>query len=124
MSLDIAAIAKGPVTAHVSMDAGAYVQYNTRNCRSELPTNDVLRRYNAPLPFLLHPLFPIPRHCDAFVPEFTAAAVFRSRSFPGVAEKDHKSSQLHEFSTFRSSRRYSSVVSREDVGLAGRVKSL
>ncbi|GBP29939.1 Homeobox protein invected [Eumeta japonica] len=40
---------------------------------SELPANDAMRMFSAPRPFLLLPRFPISRHCDDFVTNFTAA---------------------------------------------------
>ncbi|GBP18158.1 hypothetical protein EVAR_12941_1 [Eumeta japonica] len=46
-------------------------------CRSELAANDVIRRYCVLRPFVLLPLFPILRHSDAFVTNFTTA------EFPG-----------------------------------------
>ncbi|GBO99698.1 hypothetical protein EVAR_794_1 [Eumeta japonica] len=55
------------------------VQYNARNCRSELPAIDVMHRFNTP--WLLLPRVSILRHCDAFVANFTAAefrALFRT----------------------------------------------
>ncbi|GBP72316.1 hypothetical protein EVAR_90412_1 [Eumeta japonica] len=44
----------------------------TKLCRSELPADNAMRRFNAPQPFLL-PRVPILRFCDAFVTNFTAA---------------------------------------------------
>ncbi|GBP55340.1 hypothetical protein EVAR_43096_1 [Eumeta japonica] len=41
--------------------------------RSELPTNNEMRRFSAPRPFHLLSRVPILRHCDAFVTNFTAA---------------------------------------------------
>ncbi|GBP44761.1 Unconventional myosin-Va [Eumeta japonica] len=49
------------------------VPYNPRNCRSELPANDAMRRYNAPRLLLLLLRAPLLRPCDAFVTIFTAA---------------------------------------------------
>ncbi|GBP06258.1 hypothetical protein EVAR_3599_1 [Eumeta japonica] len=45
----------------------------TKLCRSELPANDALHRFNAPRPFLLIPGVPILCYCDAFLTNFTAA---------------------------------------------------
>ncbi|GBP97755.1 hypothetical protein EVAR_91980_1 [Eumeta japonica] len=45
----------------------------TKLCRSELPADNAMRRFNAPQPFLLLPRVPILRFCDAFVTNFTAA---------------------------------------------------
>ncbi|GBP64186.1 hypothetical protein EVAR_35575_1 [Eumeta japonica] len=42
-------------------------------CRSELPANDVMRKFNTPRPFLLLPHVPTLRHCDALGTTFTAA---------------------------------------------------
>ncbi|GBP72909.1 hypothetical protein EVAR_63470_1 [Eumeta japonica] len=44
----------------------------TKLGRSELPTNDAMRRFNAPRPLPLLHRVPILRHCDAFVTNFTA----------------------------------------------------
>ncbi|GBP35808.1 hypothetical protein EVAR_20664_1 [Eumeta japonica] len=45
----------------------------TKLCRSELPANDVMRRFNAPQPSLLLPRVPIYHHCDDLMTNFTAA---------------------------------------------------
>ncbi|GBP81060.1 hypothetical protein EVAR_62100_1 [Eumeta japonica] len=42
-------------------------------CRSELPANDAMRRFNAPRPFLLLPRVLVSGHCDSIVTNFTAA---------------------------------------------------
>ncbi|GBP19535.1 hypothetical protein EVAR_102083_1 [Eumeta japonica] len=48
------------------------LQYKPRNCYSELPANDALRRFNAPRPFLLLRVL-ILRHCVSFLTNFTTA---------------------------------------------------
>ncbi|GBP72126.1 hypothetical protein EVAR_49309_1 [Eumeta japonica] len=45
----------------------------TKLCRSELPANDVMRRFNAPRPYLLLRRFPILHHFDASVTNLSAA---------------------------------------------------
>ncbi|GBP15964.1 hypothetical protein EVAR_12546_1 [Eumeta japonica] len=55
---------------------------HTKLCRSELPANDEMRRYNAPRPFLLLPRVLILRHCDAFVTNFVYESQ-RSRRLQG-----------------------------------------
>ncbi|GBP53784.1 hypothetical protein EVAR_84268_1 [Eumeta japonica] len=49
------------------------VEDNVRLRRSELPANDEMRGYYNFRPFLLLPRFPVLRHCDAFITNFTAA---------------------------------------------------
>ncbi|GBP12201.1 hypothetical protein EVAR_6380_1 [Eumeta japonica] len=51
----------------------------TKLCRSELPANDAVRKFNSPQPFLILPRISILRHCDAFVTTFTAAKFVTNR---------------------------------------------
>ncbi|GBP63637.1 hypothetical protein EVAR_47975_1, partial [Eumeta japonica] len=50
-----------------------HIVQRTKLYRSELPANDVLRKYNAPQTFLLLLRVPNLRYCDAFLTNFTAA---------------------------------------------------
>ncbi|GBP55259.1 hypothetical protein EVAR_24455_1 [Eumeta japonica] len=52
-------------------------------CRSELPANDVMRRFNTPPTFLLLTLVPISHHCDPFVTNF-AATEFRTLYYDSI----------------------------------------
>ncbi|GBP82699.1 hypothetical protein EVAR_62119_1 [Eumeta japonica] len=52
---------------------------------SELPANDILRRYYAVPLFLLLRRIPTIRHCDAFVTNFTAAKFRELHCMIGVS---------------------------------------
>ncbi|GBP41203.1 hypothetical protein EVAR_30641_1 [Eumeta japonica] len=53
-------------------------------CRSELPANDVMRRFDIPQTFLLLPGVSILRHCNVFVTKFTAAEFLAQ--FPFISQ--------------------------------------
>ncbi|GBP48408.1 hypothetical protein EVAR_36842_1 [Eumeta japonica] len=73
-------------------------------CRSELPANDVMSRFNAPRPFLLLLLVSISRHHDAFVSNFTTAKA-SNNNFVTAREAIHLA--------FRASRLRSGVLEGE-----------
>ncbi|GBP39092.1 hypothetical protein EVAR_27452_1 [Eumeta japonica] len=56
-----------------SGDGSGVTVRSTKLYRSELATNDVIRTFNTPRPFLLLPRVPVLRHYDAFVTNFTEA---------------------------------------------------
>ncbi|GBP00370.1 hypothetical protein EVAR_937_1 [Eumeta japonica] len=56
----------------------------TKLCRSELPANDVMPRFNTPRLFHFRPHMPILRHSDAFVANFIAAKLPALRTALGA----------------------------------------
>ncbi|GBP10025.1 hypothetical protein EVAR_77474_1 [Eumeta japonica] len=63
-------------------------------CPSELPTNDAMRRFNAPRPFLLLRRVPISRRCDAFVANFPAVEFRHHSRFAAIVATESQSLSL------------------------------